>query len=203
MVALFFFFFKVDRTTWSNWSPDLTPPVFFLLGVLKDVVYRFELKTIPVLKQAIGDQFSEINVVMCQIVCSKTDLLFKQLLLKNSCLGMGGLLKGCFLDRSNFSLFKSKVNRYSRILRFLPLALTLRQQSHSVKPLPWEALGEQLISTCMSSIEKSKKQKPVSRRYCFILEQTTLQEIYNHMQDVYHECHHSHSSMLNQRQWEE
>ena len=54
---------------WPSRSPDLTPPDFFLWGVLKDLVYSLKPKTIPELKQAISSKFSVINVEMCQKVC--------------------------------------------------------------------------------------------------------------------------------------
>lgn len=43
--------------------------LFFLWPALKDLVYRLKPKTIPELKEAIPDKFSDINGEMCQVVC--------------------------------------------------------------------------------------------------------------------------------------
>ncbi len=54
---------------WPPRSPDLTPPDFFLWGVVKNAVYAKNPKTIPQLKTAIQEAFAEITIELCEKVC--------------------------------------------------------------------------------------------------------------------------------------
>lgn len=54
---------------WPPRSPDLTPPDFFLWGVLKDRVYEKKPKTIAELKNKIVEEFGKISVELCMKVC--------------------------------------------------------------------------------------------------------------------------------------
>jgi len=46
---------------WPAPSPDLTVPIFFLCGFLKDRVFRRRIMTIQELKQAIVDEVAAID----------------------------------------------------------------------------------------------------------------------------------------------
>jgi transposase len=54
---------------WPARSPDLTPPDFFLWGLLKDKVYSRNPRTIPQLKIAITEEIHSIEVELCEKVC--------------------------------------------------------------------------------------------------------------------------------------
>jgi hypothetical protein len=54
---------------WPPRSPDLTPPDFFLWGVLKDRVYATKPRTIDELKAAIERSMRGIHIELCQKVC--------------------------------------------------------------------------------------------------------------------------------------
>ena len=54
---------------WPARSPDLTPPDFFLWGVLKNAVYANKPRTVDQLKQNIWRQWNEISEETCQEVC--------------------------------------------------------------------------------------------------------------------------------------
>ena len=54
---------------WPARSPDLTPPDFFLWGVLKDLVYGENPRTLPELRQTIISKFDTIDRELCQKVC--------------------------------------------------------------------------------------------------------------------------------------
>jgi hypothetical protein len=54
---------------WPPRSPDLTPPDFFLWGVLKDRVYARKPRTIEQLKNAIIEEIAAVPVELCQKVC--------------------------------------------------------------------------------------------------------------------------------------
>ena len=54
---------------WPPRSPDLTPPDFFLWGVLKDLVYREKLRSIPELKDIISAKMGTLDRELCQTVC--------------------------------------------------------------------------------------------------------------------------------------
>lgn len=54
---------------WPPRSPDLTPPDFFLWGVLKDRVYARKPGTIDELKNAISVEINNVPVELCAKVC--------------------------------------------------------------------------------------------------------------------------------------
>ena len=54
---------------WPARSPDLTPPDFFLWGLMKDLVYREKPRTIQELKAQITAKFEEIDIELCRRVC--------------------------------------------------------------------------------------------------------------------------------------
>lgn len=54
---------------WPARSPDLTPPDFFLWGVLKDLVYKQNPTSIQQLRHVIEEQMQTIDIDMCQKVC--------------------------------------------------------------------------------------------------------------------------------------
>ena len=54
---------------WSARSPDLTPPDFFLSGVLKNAVYANKPRTIDQLKQSTQHKWNQIVKETCQKVC--------------------------------------------------------------------------------------------------------------------------------------
>lgn len=54
---------------WPARSPDLTPPDFFLWGVMKDLVYKEKPRTLQELRQTIEDKFATIDLELCQKVC--------------------------------------------------------------------------------------------------------------------------------------
>ncbi|XP_054449778.1 uncharacterized protein LOC129087027 [Pteronotus mesoamericanus] len=54
---------------WPDGSPDLTPPDFFLWGVLKDLVYKTEPRNIDELKDRIQDKFADITIELCRKAC--------------------------------------------------------------------------------------------------------------------------------------
>ena len=54
---------------WPPRSPDLTPPDFFLWGVLKDKVYGLKPQNIDQLRTAITNACQEIPTVMVQNAC--------------------------------------------------------------------------------------------------------------------------------------
>jgi hypothetical protein len=54
---------------WPPRSPDLTPPDFFLWGVLKERVYQLKARTIADLKAAIVNEIRNVPLELCQKVC--------------------------------------------------------------------------------------------------------------------------------------
>jgi hypothetical protein len=54
---------------WPAPSPDLTPPDFFLWGVLKDLVYKNKPRNVDELKATIRDKFADISVESCRKTC--------------------------------------------------------------------------------------------------------------------------------------
>lgn len=54
---------------WPARSPDMTPPDFFLWGVMKDLVYRERPGTMDDLKQTIRDKFATLDEELCAKVC--------------------------------------------------------------------------------------------------------------------------------------
>ena len=54
---------------WPARSPDLTPPDFFLWGVIKNLVYAQKPATLEDLRGAIVQSFNTIDVELCQKVC--------------------------------------------------------------------------------------------------------------------------------------
>jgi hypothetical protein len=50
---------------WPAPSPDLTPPDFFLWGVLKDLVHKNKPRNVDELKDTIRDKFTDISVELC------------------------------------------------------------------------------------------------------------------------------------------
>jgi hypothetical protein len=54
---------------WPPRSPDLTPPDFFLWGVIKDRVYARKARTIEELKTAIATEIAAVPSDLCQKVC--------------------------------------------------------------------------------------------------------------------------------------
>jgi hypothetical protein len=54
---------------WPPRSPDLTPPDFFLWGVLKDKVYVHKPQCLEELRQHIISAFAEISDELCARVC--------------------------------------------------------------------------------------------------------------------------------------
>ena len=54
---------------WPARSPDLTPPDFFLWGVLKDDVYSKNPRTIPELKDIIRQKCLRIDIELCEKAC--------------------------------------------------------------------------------------------------------------------------------------
>jgi hypothetical protein len=54
---------------WPARSPDLTPPDFFLFGVLKDLVYKNKPRNVDELKDTIRDKFADISVELCHKTC--------------------------------------------------------------------------------------------------------------------------------------
>ena len=54
---------------WPPRSPDLTPPDFFLWGVLKDLVYSEKPRTIAALKDVICNKIAMIELDLCRKVC--------------------------------------------------------------------------------------------------------------------------------------
>ena len=54
---------------WPPRSPDLTPPDFFLWGVLKDIVYATRPPDVEDLKQRITQAMAAIPVHLCEKVC--------------------------------------------------------------------------------------------------------------------------------------
>ena len=59
---------------WPPRSPDLTPPDFFLWGLLKDRVYRHSFEDIDELKLAITEEVNGIPLEMCQKACDNVSL---------------------------------------------------------------------------------------------------------------------------------
>ena len=57
------------RFEWPARSPDLSPMDFFLWGVLKDMVYKEEPRTIPDICRLIADKIATIDMELCQNVC--------------------------------------------------------------------------------------------------------------------------------------
>jgi len=54
---------------WPPRSPDLTPPDFFLWGVLKEAVYQTKSQSLEDLKTKISAAFADVTVELCQKVC--------------------------------------------------------------------------------------------------------------------------------------
>lgn len=54
---------------WPPRSPDLTPPDFFLWGVLKDIVYSTKPRTVEDLQKTIRVSVRSISVETCEKVC--------------------------------------------------------------------------------------------------------------------------------------
>ena len=54
---------------WPARLPDLSPMDFFLLGVLKDMVYKEKSRTIPDIRRVIADKIATIDIELCQKVC--------------------------------------------------------------------------------------------------------------------------------------
>jgi transposase len=54
---------------WPPRSPDLTPPDFFLWGVLKERVYQLKARTIDDLKATIANEIRKVPLELCQKVC--------------------------------------------------------------------------------------------------------------------------------------
>lgn len=54
---------------WPARSPDLTPPDFFLWGILKDRVYASRPRTIDELKDKIRAEIAAVPVELCEKVC--------------------------------------------------------------------------------------------------------------------------------------
>ena len=69
---------------WAPRSPDLTPPDFFLWGVVKDYVYKRRPADIEGLKEKISEAFASINQEVCQKVCRSVEVRLR------SCIAVGG-----------------------------------------------------------------------------------------------------------------
>ena len=54
---------------WPARSPDITPPDFFLWGILKDMVYREKPRTLQDLRTIIEEKFAQIDTELCKKVC--------------------------------------------------------------------------------------------------------------------------------------
>lgn len=54
---------------WPARSPDLTPPDFFLWGVIKNLVYAEKPRNLQDLRQAIEQKFTTIDLELCEKVC--------------------------------------------------------------------------------------------------------------------------------------
>ena len=55
--------------SWPPRSPDLTPPHFFLCGVLKDAVYAHKPRTVQHLQRHIEDEIGLLNGELIKKVC--------------------------------------------------------------------------------------------------------------------------------------
>jgi hypothetical protein len=70
---------------WPPRSPDLTPPDFFLWGLLKDRVYSSKPRTIEDLKAAIRREIRAIPLDLCQKVCRSVPSRLEK------CMDLGGM----------------------------------------------------------------------------------------------------------------
>ena len=58
---------------WPPRSPDLTPPDFFLWGVIKEAVYSTKPRSLEELKERITNTFLSITPELCHKVCSSME----------------------------------------------------------------------------------------------------------------------------------
>lgn len=70
---------------WPPRSPDLTPPDFFLWGVLRNDVYKNKPKDIPDLKASIIQSCAKITAEMCAKVCTSIPHRLKNCIAANGC----------------------------------------------------------------------------------------------------------------------
>lgn len=63
---------------WPHWSPDLTPPDFWLWGYLKKKVYSEKPRTIDDLKRIISEKMAEIPADMIECVCESVTARMRQ-----------------------------------------------------------------------------------------------------------------------------
>ena len=69
---------------WPPRSPDLTPPDFFLWGVVKDIVYANKPRSVVDLKQEIRAAVGGIPLELCAKVCRSVPARLQK------CLDVGG-----------------------------------------------------------------------------------------------------------------